>query len=208
MQTTPREPLSLTTPEGAPIGGRASGDHWPTPAWCTAFFLRIAFARRWLQLEDLVHDPCCGEGAILAECRARGLLVRGMELDPQRAEEARRFGFHIFEVDALALPWGRPEVVITNPPYGKAPAFVERALAERPARGLVAMLLPLTFCERKAHKAILRESPADVYPLPRRPQFDSRGSPRVPHAWWLWQGRPAGEPTRIFLVEDEDKPCQ
>jgi len=203
LDETPREPLSLTTPEGAPIGGRASGDHWPTPLWATTFFLRIAFARRWLENGDRVLDPCCGEGAIIRSCAAFSLRPRGIELDPDRARDAERLRWVVTTGDALALGWSHEPVVITNPPYDKAAAFVQKALAERPARGMVAMLLPLTFCERKAHKAILREHPADVYPLPRRPQFDSRGSPRIPHAWWVWQGRPAGEPTRIFLVEDE-----
>src|SRR5699024_5572943 len=85
------------------------------------------------------------------------------------------------------------DVIITNPPYRHALAFVERALKHAP---VVAMLLRVTWLqgapEREPERLeLLRRRPPSVYVLPDRPAYVRDGIPldgsdSCPSAWVVW----------------------
>jgi hypothetical protein len=85
-------------------------------------------------------------------------------------------------------------VVITNPPYNRADAFVERALAERAPHPwtTVAMLLRLNWLGGMKRAAFHRRHTADVYVLPRRPSFTGGGTDATEYAWLVWRHHGGG----------------
>lgn len=182
----PAPELVLTPVE--PVEGRDRGlDHYPTPR---AAVVSLLDARPQLT-RGTVLDPSCGEGAILAVARERGARTVGLEIDPGRAEAARRAGHPVTTCDALASPWPEAEALCGNPPWDHAREFAWRALAWASARAgrQVWLLLRLTFLEPAAGRGeLLRAHPPDVLVLPRRPAYDGRGTDSVTSAWCGWPG--------------------
>lgn len=101
----------------------------------------------------------------------------GLEIDAARAEEARTLfakerRHHVTVGDFLTGPQAPCDLVIGNPPFKHAMAFVLRALAITwPRRGTVAMLLRMNWLASQDRMAFHRENPADLFVLSRRPSF-------------------------------------
>jgi hypothetical protein len=180
---------------------RRPDDFYSTPGWVTRAILPF------LPLTGDVLDPCAGDGAILREIskhtRARNLDIepRGIELDGGRAAacEAEHACKH---EDALYTGWGEPSLIITNPPYSLALAFVVRALKViTPQGGTVAMLLRLAWLASLERAKFHERYPADVYVLPRRPSFTGDGkSDSTDYGWFVW-GPGRGGRWQILSVE-------
>lgn len=154
-------------------------DFYETPAWCVRALIPHLPAAAW------VLDPCAGRGAILHELIP--FTVRGFEID---AELARTTDLPLVVRDALSPePWNgyaRVPLVVMNPPFTHAEAFVRRALDELAPGGTVAALLRLGFLEGQARAPLHREHPADVLVLPRRPSFTGKGTDASAYAWFVW----------------------
>lgn len=163
-------------------------DFYPTPAWATELALDRLEDLRWLRRGDTVIDPACGDGAILEVCRERGMHTLGAELDPGRAAATRAKGLRCVDgcgLEVLRAGWS---AVVMNPPYSHSSEFVRAALEARPARGLVAALLRLTWLEPVRSRADLLAQRPDVWPLPRRPRFVDGRNDNVTSAWFVWPG--------------------
>lgn len=136
-------------------------------------------------------DPGCGNGAIFARLLARGHspgCVIGIENDKARAELARErhTEIAILEADFLGnsydaylsrLPHieghsGR-FVIIGNPPYNLAAAFMARAIeiANLRPRSVVALLMRVGFLETKKRATVHKADPSRVSILSERPSF-------------------------------------
>lgn len=189
--SAPIDDFELTSP--VPVGGRESHDHYPTPRWVTELLFDHAH-----KVDDLwpdarsVLDPAAGEGAILDVARERGFTTYGLELDPVRAEVARSRGHQMGQGDALERSWPRVDVVVANPPYTLAEAFVRKALEWRrtmSVRARIFTLLRLSFLEpTQTRRELLSAYAPDVLILPRRPAFDGKGTDNITSAWFVWPG--------------------
>lgn len=171
--------MSLALPE--PL--RRPLDDYPTPDWV------IDAVLPHVPGGGQVLEPSCGAGAILRRLRAWGVELshlRGIELDEGRATIARQDGFTVAHADALYADWGQADLIITNPPYRFAEAFVRRALSLRRPGGTVAMLLRLGFLESIERADFNRSHPADVLVLPRRPSFVNGRSDACAYGWFVW----------------------
>jgi hypothetical protein len=158
-------------------------DFYETPEWVTEAILpHVPACTR-------IVDPCAGRGAIL-DAMGWPEGAWGVEIDADRVAGTGPF-VRVYQGDALgADPWThdkrRAELVIMNPPFLHALAFVERALAEVLPGGSVFALLRLAFLEGAARVPFHRRAPADVYVLPRRPSFTGKGTDSSAYAWFAW----------------------
>jgi len=156
-------------------------DFFETPAWVTRAILPH------LPLCNSVLDPCAGKGAILKVVSERiGVdLCDGIEIDPELAEQAMRYG-GVTTGDALKEDW-MTGLVVMNPPFSKALPFVERALEQTRSRGgTVAALLRLGMMASQARAPFWKANPADVLVLPKRPSFTGKGTDATEYAWFVW----------------------
>jgi SAM-dependent methyltransferase len=170
--------MSSTNRGGSSV--RRERDFYATPAWATQAILRELPV-------GPVLDPCCGDGALLAEIKGRTF---GIEIDPQRAEAARARGVRaVVTGDALTdrAGWVDAAAVVMNPPFSLAEEFVLAALVwAQPRRAAVAALLRLSFLETRRRVPLHREHPADVFVLARRPSFTGKGTDSCAYAWFVW----------------------
>ncbi|MFM2160786.1 MAG: hypothetical protein RLZZ383_298 [Pseudomonadota bacterium] len=86
--------------------------------------------------------------------------------------------------DAFSWEPGPVDVVMTNPPYKDALAFVTWA---RTRANVTAMLLRLNFLGTAHRVGFLRAHPPDVFVLPDRPSFDGVGHDSIEYAWFVWR---------------------
>ncbi len=84
---------------------------------------KLLFARLPVEPGDIVVDPACGSGALLAEAAARGATVRGLDIDPRLVELAR-LGLRLSgararveRADLFTAPASPCDVLVANPPF-------------------------------------------------------------------------------------------
>jgi hypothetical protein len=170
-------------------------DFFATPAWVVRAILpHLPHAYE-------AFDPCAGEGAILRVMASSGLAVRGIESNPERAREA-----NVAHADAFAVDWGRPPppLVVMNPPFSQAEAFVRRALQQVAPGGTVAALLPLPFLTSEERIAFHASHACDVFVLPRRPSFTADG--KTDSVSYMWALFGPGRGGRWMVLETEPGP--
>jgi hypothetical protein len=116
----------------------------------------------------VVLDPAAGTGAILRAARLEGREAVGIELNSDRAVQAA-----CMCKDALSLYSWPGDIVVANPPFKTAMAFVERAVSEvvEGKKRAAAFLLRVNWLESEARAAFHRAHPADLYILSKRPSF-------------------------------------
>lgn len=155
---------------------RENLDFYPTPAWAVDLILdRLNVGHGWQCLE-----PAAGNGAIVKRLLARGVRrehVAATEIDATRAEMVRAIVPDVRCEDFIAprppgLAWtGAYNLIITNPPFALAADFARVAIDMAGDRGTSALLLRLNWLGSQERAAFHRAHPADIFLLPKRPEF-------------------------------------
>ena len=164
------------------MGRRLTYDYYPTPAWCVHRLLdtvghRLPWDGRWL-------EPAVGDGAILRAVeswRSPGPAWVTNDIREDVVADAH-VDYTLPRAWPEALP-GRYHVVLTNPPYSQAQAFVERALAHAE---IVIMLLRVNWLAGAERSRWLRQHVPSIYVLPDRPSFSGQGTDQTEYAWMAW----------------------
>jgi hypothetical protein len=160
---------------------RRADDFYSTPAWVTRLIVPILFSHFH---DPDVLDPCAGNGAILSVCESNAGRLRGIEINSDRASECN---YPCFIGNALGPEsWGKPDLIITNPPYSLALPFIERAIAEMAPCGIAAFLTRLNFLGSQKRAAFHKKHPADIYVLSQRPSFTGGGTDATEYCWMVW----------------------
>jgi len=170
---------------------RATNDFYATPQWLTRAVIPFLPQR-----PATILEPACGSGAIicvLKECFSDA-RIDCFDIDPK----------HGAPVADFLREQARQEydLVITNPPFGDALRFIQRALEwRRDSTSVVCMLLRLNFLEGQERARWLRANmPSGLLITPRRPSFTGKGTDATGYGWFVWDD----QPTRIVLLETED----
>lgn len=161
---------------------RPDGDFYRTPEWCVKKILPAL-------PNGSVLDPCAGDGAILRAVDGIHAPLSGIEINPELCVGAQCIGTFIEEKDALldSTNWGRPNLVLMNPPFGLALEFVRKAIeVQKPHGGTVAALLRMAFVAGKARGAFWDGNPGDMHVLSRRPSFTGHGTDSCDYAWFVF----------------------
>lgn len=178
---------------------RAAHDWYQDQPEATEALLRVE------RFAGLSWDPACGVGTIPK-------VLAGHDLVCKRSDIVDR-GCGAMVADFLAeRPACHVDNIISNPPYGVAQAFAERALSI--ARHKVAFLLPLTFLEGMKRAQWLAASPlARVHVFSWRISMPpgellaagavkAQGGKKA-FAWFVWeQGWEGPAQVRLLLKPD------
>lgn len=168
-------------------------DYFPTPPWATRALLetvnlRAPEMRPWTSLTT--WEPACGEGhmaRVLAEYFGR--VVASDVFDYGIGAPVHDF-LAADDLAAAPPPIARPDVIITNPPFSCAQAFVERAVAM--AEHAVAVLVRTAFLESAERYAFFQRCPPWVVAqfAGRVPmvmgRLDPAASSATAYCWIVW----------------------
>jgi len=162
-------------------------DDYPTPPWATRAFLHHVVQER--MTDKVVWEPAAN----------RGFMVRALaeRFGQVIASDFMDYGAGFPVVDFLTGPspvdFGqRVDWIITNPPFNKAEAFVERALAV--ATEGVAFILRSSWMEGKGrYERLFSHRPPSVVAqhTERVPmvqgRLDQKAVTQMPYAWFVWR---------------------
>lgn len=210
---------------GRPAGGVAvmqrrlepkdSLDDFPTPPWGTRALCEMLEQRDHLDLRHMTAWEPCANRRIMADPLGEyfGRVV---------ASDVHEYGFPLDAVGSFvgeglaldAVQWplaGRPDWIITNPPFRLASAIILRALVE--AETGVAMLVRSAWLEGAERYAEIfgPRPPATIAifseRLPMvRGRWDVEARSATSYAWVVWRRGHAGEPScRWFAPGTRDR---
>jgi len=165
---------------------RKDRDGYQTPAWVTDV---LAPHLRNFHAVDIC-EPAAGDGQIVDALRRHGFSVVGTDII-DGCDFLKRFH-----------P-GRYDSIVTNPPYGLAQQFIERALQlTEPRQGVVAMLLRVDYDSAITRRHLFADCQAFATKLVltrRIVWFEPKiASPSENHAWFVWSWRHEGAPTIAY----------
>ncbi len=162
---------------------RNADDFYETPAWCVHRLLEAVPlpGGNWL-------EPAAGHGAIIRAVNRSDVNWTAVDIRHEAGEHLLKYVRPIevkTGIDFLAGGWTPDRrVVITNPPYSVALAFIRHALSLAP---YVVMLLRLNFLGSAKRATVFAGDMPDVYVLPNRPSFSPDGkTDSVEYAWFVW----------------------
>ncbi len=184
---------------------RPKNDFFETPWWTTRAILHELGKAPGHGGEGFrVHDPACGRGAIMVQVRRMwpGANVSGADIDQAMVDATQIRNLYAWQRDYLdpLKERDRAELIIANPPYSLADAFVRRALVDVDEGGQVAMLLRLGWLGGQERAAFHREYPSDVYISPRRPSYTGDGNTDATEAAWFVWGPGRGNTWKLLDV--------
>lgn len=175
-----------TTPKRARRQSKDALEFYETPADATRAILPH------LPRASCVLDPCAGRGAILKEfCRSHRIAIEINDEHRVSLEGGLCENEDVVICDAFDRYcdrfWADADLVIANPPFSLAQAFVEHALAKCSPGTTLAFLLRLAFLEGKGRAQLHREHPSDVFVFSKRPSFSVDGkTDSAAYAWFVW----------------------
>lgn len=180
-------------------------DFYPTPRGHVEASLDllpdVAFRR--------IVDPGAGAGVWGEAARRRWphAHISGYELRPVPKPDAYDAWLR---GDFLATPtYPDVDLVIGNPPYSMAEAFIRRSLGQVMEGGYVLLLLRLGFLEgQKRHRGLWQTYPPLVVGVfGDRPSFTGNGkSDNTAYAVFLWQRGYQADATLRFIQSTSDEP--
>jgi hypothetical protein len=175
---------------------READDFYPTPPEPTRAFLAAEIGR--LREIGGVWEPAAGDGAMVREMMALGLMVYASDLvDRGCGAEIQSF------YDYASAPVG---AIVTNPPFQECnadPGWVRHAL-ERLGVDYMALLLPVNWTGASGRAALwAKYPPSRVYVMRWRIDFTGQGAPPMLNAWFVWDKAHHGE-TVLRMLDRKD----
>jgi hypothetical protein len=166
---------------------RKDRDSYQTPTWVTD---AVAPHLRNFGVKE-VWEPAAGNGQMVKALERHGFNVTATDIADDN--------YDFLECD----PLDHYDAIVTNPPYGLAQEFVERALQlTEPLRGTVAMLLRVDYDSAATRLHLFADCPAfalKVVLTKRIVWFEPKtANPSENHAWYLWSWRHGGAPTIAY----------
>ena len=182
---------------------RRANDHYPTPP-DLAQALPLGLALAGLDLPRPLHDPCAGEGALLA---ALGRPAFGSDLRPEAYQKNPLVwpaSIDASDPEALESVLGVSRSIVTNPPYGRDADAIVRASLQLVKAGrieLAAFLLPVPWETAGSRVDVLRDMAVRIVPCWRSTWVPgTKGNGKMNYVWLVWTSAPPPAfPVTVYL---------
>lgn len=149
---------------------RKPHDAYATPLWAIDVILDE------VKLDTITTglEPACGDQRIIQAIEQRNSAIKFDWADIQQ-------GIDYFSSNYKLLPY---DLIISNPPYNLAQAFVDQALTHGKN---VVMLLRLGFLASQKRREWWQDRiPHRLFVLSKRPSFTNQGTDSADYAWFCW----------------------
>ena len=180
------EEFRLTHPD--PHGLDHDSDFWPTPRHAIRSLLLSDVAP---PREDLICEPCCGDGAIVRVLIEHGYLVNAADIRTEAVEECSKYCDTVC-MDVLSSGYLTGLSIVTNPPFGIARQIVAWFLMYAPR--YMAMLLRCNVLGSNPWSGIWNTMPPTaIRTLRKRPSFSGDGKTDASeYGWFVWDEKKQG----------------
>lgn len=183
--------VAYAASHGVDHENREKDDFYPTWPAATAALLKVE------RFDGAIWEPACGEGDM-----SRVLIDAGYDVVSSDLVDR---GYGAARIDFLMEWRARAPNIVTNPPFGLAREFCEKALEL--STGKVAMFLRLAFLEGVDRGAWYPTTPlARVWIMSRRVPMqrgrlsqDGDGHGVIAFAWFVWEHGHRGPPSLGWL---------
>ena len=181
-------------------------DDFPTPPFATRALCEEVLPQLGASLRGLhVHEPACNRGQMAEALKEYTRRVTAEDVFPYGYGGVRDF------TDTMLDPYRRePNWIITNPPFNKAAAFLDRGLAV--ARDGVALLCRTSWLEGQARYAEIFSSnpPTAVAVFTERvPMFrarlDASSASATSYSWFVWLKGVEAPPRLLWVPPCRDR---
>lgn len=145
-----------------------------------------------IQLNNNIWECACGENHLSDKLKEYGYDVFSTDIVERDKPIDKIINF--LSLDDKTY-WDGD--IVTNPPYSKAPRFIEKALNIIPTGNHVVMLLKVLFLEGKARKELFKKYPPKyVYIFSGRimcakngefNRMKAGGGSAIAYAWFVWE---------------------
>lgn len=172
---------------------RTANDLYITPDWVTLALIDHLN----LPKHEPIWEPSAGTGAIVQALQTAGYInVKATDISG---------GFDFLKDQSTWLV----KNILTNPPFTRAAAFIERGLKLITPGGLLALLLRIDFDSAVTRRHLFSQCPmwAEKLILTRRPKwFDGPGtkSPSDNFAWFIWRHDHHGPPSISYSFTQKE----
>lgn len=169
-------------------------DFYETPSWTVDALLDRLNGK--LEKVSSILDPAAGNGALIRginDCR-----ITAIDIDARHRRQLELITPDVWIGDFLETSVGTigvHDMIICNPPYNYAEAFVRHAMGHDGKKEWFApvgyFLLRLNFLASKGRKFWMREKKPNVYVLSKRPSFTGDGrTDGTEYAWFEFKITP------------------
>lgn len=148
---------------------RQPQDAYQTPQWCVD---RLFGRLNWPKVKSFC-EPCRGDGHVYNAVPKRVRIKQWAEIKEG--------------VDYLATKLPTVDLIVTNPPYKDAEAFLEKSLRE--GRTVIYLLRVNYLGSRKRLPFWEEHPPTHLLMLSTRPSFEGGGTDATEYAWICWDRR-------------------
>jgi len=191
-------------PELAGRGERDPDDYYATTPQLAALICATVKRDFSLQTPSSILEPSCGAGTFLSAIRSTwpGARASGIEVHDDLAAYARDGGFDVALGDTLHADLGSYDLIIGNPPFRHAEAFIPLLLKHLRPRGVLAFILRLNFLATQERYGTLWSihTPTKVDTLVARPGFTPNGhTDGTDYMVCAWQEGHVGPATLGFI---------
>src|SRR5258705_2666829 len=162
-----------------PLAKRRANDFYPTPrAFCDEALELLPLVLPSLNKREIpyVLDPGCGTGVWgqAALARWKDATVDGVEIRDVEMPDGYRYLFRgDFRLQDIGLDY---DLIVGNPPFMYAEAFVRVGLENLKMNGMMLYLLPLIFLASKGRaKGLYRHTPPMEVHVAHRVSFSGNG---------------------------------
>jgi hypothetical protein len=193
---------------------RKALDFFPTPPWGTRVLVEIVLRRLGYSIDGArIWEPAAGEGHMAEVLREYGASVFATDVHryPQARGRIDAIGSFVGEgIDVIRAQDFRYasrgkgyDLIVTNPPFNLAEAFLQRALREAE---LVCFLLRSNFIDSQGrYERVFSKTPplcvaqfAERLPM-HEGRWDPDGDTATSYAWFVW-ARGSTEDTRLIWI--------
>ena len=177
---------------------RRDNDFYPTPDDAiNALLDALPLRGGWRVLE-----PGAGSGNIVkALSRYEGMHIDALEIREEEREHLEPLADRVIIGDYMTAELEPYDLIIGNPPFSEAMAFVKRSLELVKPGGMVIFLLRTAFLESDARFEFWKDPGnqlAGLYTLHKRPSFTGKGTDATSYSWFVWQ--PGGDGKQTIKV--------
>jgi hypothetical protein len=178
---------------------REKNDNYSTPEWA----IKLLLDNYQIRTNGTILEPSAGCGNIVKVLRETGIKnhITSIELREEERENLKKYSNEVIIENYLNMSQSPYyDVIIGNPPYNQARAFIEKSFEFLSHRGVLIFLLRVSILESQKRFDFWQQHPVNkLYILRDRPKFiKGKSGDNCAYAWFIWENGYKDQEIRVI----------